>query len=75
MLSFFSNLLGAIGHFFDYLKQKRLADAVEDKMEAENKLEVEKASHERTIENHKVELEVRDVEPVKVNRKARRIEG
>ena len=75
MFSFLSNLLGAVGHFFDYLKQKRLADAVEDKVLAEGALGDEKEQHKRTKEIHGVEINVRDVKQKPIKNYTRRLEG
>jgi hypothetical protein len=68
ILSTLSNLFGAVGSVFDFLKQKKLSDVIEEKKDLEYRVKYlqetvqsEKKLHKRTKDLHKIEEIIENV--------------
>ena len=77
-----SGIGSAIASAFDFLKQKQVIDAIEDKNDAENErdaiketLETERKENEREADLRAIQKKLDGIKKTKRERKARKIEG
>jgi hypothetical protein len=82
ILGFVNGILGAISSVFDYFREKRIIDAIEDKYKAEAEYEIEKQRREAAeliLENEKklreISEKVEEICAPEVDKTSRTIEG